>query len=196
MDAALLPAAVVLDQLCLGGLWTRASYQQELNRESSIFLGLSTLNPFQGQQDLLAMTVGWRVLEELHITLLAVHPNHRRQGLGTALLQSLLILAGDQGLERATLEVRQSNQAALGLYTQLGFRVAGQRRNYYSDGEDGLILWCSGIHQPEFQADLQQSQQKMTIALLAAGWQFQNQLSHFDQQQWQESRDQSQQPKD
>jgi [ribosomal protein S18]-alanine N-acetyltransferase len=176
LDAALLPAAVALDQLCLGGFWSLASYQQELDRKSAILLGLTPM-PGLDHPTLLAMAAGWQILEELHITLLAVHPYYRRQGWGQLLIQSLLSLAGQQKLERATLEVRASNQAALGLYTQLGFQIAGRRRDYYADPrEDGLILWCGNIDQPAFQEALAHAQQQSLATLNAAGWQILNQL--------------------
>ena len=71
--------------------------------------------------------------------------------MGAALLYSLITTARDRNLERATLEVRASNQSAISLYEKFGFKIAGRRRRYYKDnGEDALILWLGGIHKPEF----------------------------------------------
>jgi len=84
----------------------------------------------------------WVVLDEVHINNVAVRPECRGQGVGLALLRFILRLGGRLGARRATLEVRRSNDAALKLYERLGFRVAGARRNYYSNPvEDALILW-------------------------------------------------------
>ena len=84
----------------------------------------------------------WMVLDEIHINNVAVRPECRGQGVGQALLRFVLTLGGRLGARRATLEVRRSNAAALKLYERLGFRVAGSRRNYYSNPvEDALILW-------------------------------------------------------
>jgi ribosomal-protein-alanine N-acetyltransferase len=59
-------------------------------------------------------------------------------------------------LERATLEVRVSNQIAIFLYKKFGFKVAGRRKNYYQKmGEDALILWRSDLHRPEFVQELE-----------------------------------------
>jgi ribosomal-protein-alanine N-acetyltransferase len=93
----------------------------------------------------------WAILEEAHITILAIHPRFQGQGLGQALLWALLTKAHSRQLERATLEVRDSNLAAVSLYNKFGFKEAGRRKRYYKDtGEDALIMWRSGIEKPEF----------------------------------------------
>lgn len=112
----------------------------------------------------------WSILEEAHITLLGVDPAYRRQGLGQFLLYVLLTCAQHRGLERATLEVRVSNQGAIALYEQFGFRRAGCRKHYYSDGEDALILWLNGLHRPEFAQSQQQWWQSIELKLQATGW--------------------------
>lgn len=71
------------------------------------------------------------------------------------MLWGLMHAARDRALERATLEVRASNQRAISLYNKFGFQLAGRRRRYYKDtNEDALILWRSGLQQPEFQVEL------------------------------------------
>jgi len=93
----------------------------------------------------------WAILEEAHITILAIHPRFQGQGLGQALLWALLTKAHYRQLERATLEVRDSNLAAVSLYNKFGFKEAGRRKRYYKDtGEDALIMWRSGLEKPEF----------------------------------------------
>jgi ribosomal-protein-alanine N-acetyltransferase len=72
---------------------------------------------------------------------IAVDPDLRRRGIGSALLAELYARAGDASAQ-FTLEVRRSNQAAIELYQRDGFRIAGLRRRYYQDnGEDALIMW-------------------------------------------------------
>ena len=71
----------------------------------------------------------------------AVDPDERRTGVATTLLEALLERVGDKRA-RYTLEVRQSNLAAIELYQRFGFRTAGLRRRYYQDnGEDALVMW-------------------------------------------------------
>jgi ribosomal-protein-alanine N-acetyltransferase len=88
----------------------------------------------------------WLVFDELHVNNLAVRPEYRRRGMGRALLARVLAEGARRGARRATLEVRRSNTAAINLYLQLGFVVAGTRPNYYTDPvEDALILWRDPI---------------------------------------------------
>jgi [ribosomal protein S18]-alanine N-acetyltransferase len=137
-----------LDQICFDGMWTMEGYLRELESPNSCFLGLF---PPIVNSGLLGMGCFWSILEEAHITLLAIHPEYQGQGLGQALLYGLLKMACEQGLERATLEVRASNIAAISLYEKFGFKTAGRRRNYYKDNnEDALILWLSELQTSKF----------------------------------------------
>lgn len=187
LQSKLLPQVLELDSQCFGGLWTMEGYQRELESPNSYLLALtcpissasissytsssSAVRNTQSPERLLGLGCVWSILEEAHLTILAVHPSYRHQGFGQALLHALLTTAWQQGLERATLEVRVSNQSALSLYQKFGFREAGRRRRYYSDtGEDGLILWLGGLQQPEFEQQLGQWQQQIDALLSQAGW--------------------------
>lgn len=164
----MLSAVLELDYLCFGGLWTLHGYQRELDSPNSDLIGLSI--PLSSSS-LLGMGCMWAILEEAHITLLAVHPHYQRQGLGQALLLALLTLACDRGLERATLEVRAANQPALNLYQKFGFKTAGRRRGYYKDtGEDALILWRGDLQDAEFQQTLAVWNSAICDRLTTAGW--------------------------
>lgn len=146
-----LAAVVELDQVCLGGLWSLEGYQRELDSPNSELLVLSVPQGKSEQYRIIGVGCFWAILEEAHITLLAIHPDYQRQGLGQVLLLTLLEKAVKRGLERATLEVRESNEAALGLYKKFGFKVAGRRKGYYQHTkEDALILWLGGLQQPDF----------------------------------------------
>jgi ribosomal-protein-alanine N-acetyltransferase len=81
----------------------------------------------------------WVIEDEIHINTIAVDDMLRRRGIGSALLRGVL---QHTGARRATLEVRRSNLAAIGLYEKLGFHVTAVRPKYYAEPEeDGLILW-------------------------------------------------------
>ncbi|NER47837.1 MAG: ribosomal protein S18-alanine N-acetyltransferase [Symploca sp. SIO1A3] len=199
-----LAAAVELDQLCFGGLWTKSGYERELDSPNSQLLILegrrqkaegspndnsqfpipnsqfpipNSQSPIPNSQfpipnlpvkypPLLGLGCFWSILEEAHITILAVHPDWRGQGLGQLLLYALLKKAQELQLEWATLEVKPSNQAALSLYQKFGFVEAGRRRCYYQDtGEDALILWCSGLQTPEFTQRLTNCDQQLQTRL-------------------------------
>jgi ribosomal-protein-alanine N-acetyltransferase len=130
-------ACLQLDRAALGGLWSEEQWATELAEPSRPCLGL-----WQGEE-LQALACGWLILDELHITVVAVDPRHRRRGRGRQVLQALLTEARGRGALRATLEVGADNPAARGLYAALGFREAGIRRGYYRNGEDALIEWLS-----------------------------------------------------
>lgn len=155
---------LALDQLCLGGLWTKEAYLREIDSPNSTLISLRLwerqLEPDQAQ--IIGMACLWSIVEEAHITLLGVHPEYRRQGLGKLLLLTLLEDAIARQLKWATLEVNENNVAAIGLYQKLGFQVAGKRKGYYQPaGDDALVLWLKGIEQQEFQFNLTQWQQKL-----------------------------------
>ena len=81
------------------------------------------------------------VAEEVHIFRLAVHPEWRRQGIGSRLVTECLRVARSRGVTAAVLEVRRSNTEAIELYRKFGFQVVASRPGYYSDSrEDALIL--------------------------------------------------------
>jgi len=89
----------------------------------------------------------WLMVDEAHITTIAMHPGHRGQGLGELMLVSLIDIAYSIGAKWVTLEVRVSNYTAQNLYRKYGFREAGVRHRYYSDNqEDALIMWTDEIN--------------------------------------------------
>ena len=118
--------------------WTREMYQAELDNRGVSFCFLAR----HPDGNTVGFCSVWRVLDELHINNLAVLPEWRRAGVATALLQRALADGTASGAERATLEVRRSNDPARLLYERFGFVVAGIRRDYYTKPvEDALILW-------------------------------------------------------
>jgi [ribosomal protein S18]-alanine N-acetyltransferase len=89
-------------------------------------------------------------VDEAHVTNLAVHPDHRREGVATRLLLALAREAIDQGCPAWTLEVRASNAAAQELYRRFGFAPAGVRAHYYEGVEDAIVMWCHDIQSTEY----------------------------------------------
>ena len=86
-----------------------------------------------------------------HITTIATDAAHRRTGVATTLLTALVTDARRRQVAALTLEVRASNEAALGLYRQFGFAPAGVRKGYYSDnGEDALVLWAQDVTSDDY----------------------------------------------
>jgi ribosomal-protein-alanine N-acetyltransferase len=103
----------------------------------------------------LSATVGfaglWLMVDEAHVTTIALHPQYRGRGLGELMLSSLIQIAYNISARMVTLEVRVSNHVAQNLYRKYGFQEAGVRRRYYSDNnEDALIMWTEHINAPAY----------------------------------------------
>lgn len=88
----------------------------------------------------------WRILDEGHITNIAVAGALRGRGIGKAILKEMIKRAQALNIERMTLEVRVNNTAALKLYEKYGFVTLGTRPKYYENGEDALIMWMEVAH--------------------------------------------------
>jgi len=135
-----LPEVSAIEQVAFRNPWSIELLRRELSHEvSTILLAEETLP--DGQRTLLGFSIFWLVHRELHILNIATAPAHRRRGVANALLGATLKQAKQGGCVLATLEVRRSNEAALGLYQGFGFRAVGIRPNYYSDeGEDAIVM--------------------------------------------------------
>ena len=119
--------------------WSRSMFAGELAKPSSICLGA-----FEGEQ-LLGYMIISRYVDAWHVMNVAVDPDHRRRGIAMSLLERLFELTDDATRRGYTLEVRVSNDGAIRLYEEAGFRARGIRRGYYTDNrEDALIMWKDG----------------------------------------------------
>ncbi len=129
-----------LDYLCFGGLWSKDGYIREINSPNSCLL-IITIN-INCTEKVIGLACFWAILDEAHITILAIHPDFQNQGYGKYLLEKLLREINKRKLKTATLEVSENNIKALKLYQRFDFKEAGRRKKYYQKtGEDALILW-------------------------------------------------------
>lgn len=85
----------------------------------------------------------YRILDEAHITNIAVKPDEKRKRYGKTLLSFVLNEMKENGVQRVTLEVNEKNIAAIRLYESFGFRPAGRRKKYYEGVDDALIYWLN-----------------------------------------------------
>ena len=133
-----LEAVAALEAESFTNPWTREMLERELAQSdvARIYVLRMPGTPVA------AFCACWVVADELHINTIAVNPALRRQGLARALLGHVLTSTMGEGIRRATLEVRRSNEPALRLYERLGFAVMAVRSRYYTQPEeDALILW-------------------------------------------------------
>lgn len=117
--------------------WSRQAFVSELTyNRMAVYLVARSQNQVVGYAGM------WLVVDEAHVTNIAVHLAWRRLGIGKQLMDRLQDLALARGCTAMTLEVRKSNFAAQNLYTQYGFAAQGLRRGYYADtGEDAIVMW-------------------------------------------------------
>lgn len=136
-------ALLALERLCFSQPWTARHFRDAMaDPERGLVLVLRA--PWEGaapERGVLAYCSFQTVVDEMHIHNLAVHPAQQGRGLGRKLLEMALGLGARRGAERALLEVRQGNWAALRLYRSLGFQGVAVRRGYYTHpSEDALVL--------------------------------------------------------
>lgn len=172
IDHKFLSQLKTIDRACLGDFWSLEAYQREIDSPNNCILGLTN-----EKQQLLGFGCLWAILEEAHITVLAVRPEYQGQGFGKAIVWGLLKKARDRQLEWATLEVRESNHIAIALYRSFDFEEIGRRAKYYEiTGEDALILWRKGLHTKEFGIVLEGWHQSIADSLLIKGWSWERNL--------------------
>jgi ribosomal-protein-alanine N-acetyltransferase len=116
--------------------WSRDHFLREL--ESEISRTVVARDP--GAQTILGYLCRWLVAEEVQILNLAVHPDHRRRGIARQLMNHVLKEARDAAVEHVMLEVREANIEAVALYESQGFVRVGRRRDYYGQGEAGVLM--------------------------------------------------------
>lgn len=118
--------------------WSRQAFVDEMQHDLSYYLVLVKEGQIIGYGGM------WLIVDEAHVTNVAVLPEFRGSGLGKLLMSSMIDHAKKRGAVSMTLEVRVTNEVAKGLYTFFGFKPSGVRRNYYTDTkEDALVMWCS-----------------------------------------------------
>lgn len=112
----------------------------------------------------------WLMVDEAHVTTIAVRPRFRGHGYGELLLVSLVEAALDINARWLTLEVRVTNDLAQNLYRKYGFHDTGVRKKYYSDNnEDALIMWTDELHSEPFQARYHWLKEKLLDKLRDSG---------------------------
>jgi ribosomal-protein-alanine N-acetyltransferase len=118
--------------------WSAGAFHNELTNNQYAHYVVMELDG-----DIIGYAGMWLIMDEAHITNIAVREKYRGRKLGERLLLQMQSAALFLGAERMTLEVRVSNTIAQRLYAKLGFIPAGLRKQYYTDnGEDAIIMWA------------------------------------------------------
>ena len=137
--------------------WSKSSFYDEMQNN------LAKYNVAKSPSgELLGYAGAWHIIDEGHITTIAVKKSHFRKHIGEAMIVRILEDCYKEGVKYLTLEVRVSNEPAIGLYTKYGFHSLGTRKGYYQDNnEDALIMWTENIFYDKFKTIFEQNKEKL-----------------------------------
>jgi ribosomal-protein-alanine N-acetyltransferase len=139
MRPADLDEVLEIERLSHRSPWPRQVFIEELSRDWAHLVVLKERR--QGGLTAVAFCNFWVVRDEVHVLNVATHPDERRKGHASRVLEHVLAFAARHACRYLTLEVRRGNQGAIKLYRQFGFRPVGIRPNYYvEDGEDAIVM--------------------------------------------------------
>lgn len=125
-----------VEKNCFEDYWSKDSFKKELSNNLAKYLVAKIDNKVVGYVGI------WFVVDEGHITNVAVHEDYRGQKIGDQLIKELVQVCKNNKIISMTLEVRASNVVAQNLYKKYGFKMAGIRKEYYSNNkEDAIIMW-------------------------------------------------------
>lgn len=145
MVAADIEAVAHLERAVFGSGWTVQAYLTELSNPAAVYLVATVDGALVG-------FCGYhQIMDEAHVTTIAVSPEFRGRRIGERLMCAMLVVAKERGAVQATLEVRHTNRVAQNLYAKYGFAHAAIRKGYYADtGEDADILWVYDMNHPQW----------------------------------------------
>jgi [ribosomal protein S18]-alanine N-acetyltransferase len=136
-----LPRVLDIERLSFSEPWSLASFRRELSLSfSRLMLAVTEETHDGGSSIVVGYLCRWLVAGEYHILNIAVHPEFRRHGVGTALMAGAVGEGRARNASLMILEVRRSNLEARRLYRKFGFEERRLRRNYYGPGEDALVM--------------------------------------------------------
>jgi [ribosomal protein S18]-alanine N-acetyltransferase len=119
--------------------WSREAFYNELTlNQFAVYVVIEVDDQIVGYCGV------WIIVDEAHITNIAILPEYRGKKLGGALMKRVMEIAKQQGAKTMTLEVRVSNEVAQSMYRKFGFQGGAIRKNYYTDNhEDALVMWVN-----------------------------------------------------
>ena len=142
-----------LEEATFARPWSRESFRQELTRNVAARYLVA-----EEEGRVIGYAGAWIILDESHITNIAVAEAERGHGVGRKLTEALMQYISNLGAAYATLEVRVSNERAQRLYKSLGFVSVGKRKRYYEDnGEDAFLMVCE--HMPDVEEDFEEPEE-------------------------------------
>ena len=128
--------------------WAKTSFYDEMSNNLAKYYAAKTLDG-----ELVGYAGTWHIIDEGHITTIAVKKDYLRNHIGEAIIKQIIDDCYKNGIKYLTLEVRVSNIPAIKLYEKYGFQSLGTRKGYYQDNnEDALIMWTENIFYDKFKS--------------------------------------------
>jgi ribosomal-protein-alanine N-acetyltransferase len=135
MSESNLEDVLEINNLCFTTPWSFQSLKNELENKFCRYLIVKKDDVLIGYAGL------WLIIDEAHITNIAIHPDYRGIGASNVLMDGLIKICADHEIPAMTLEVRENNLTARNLYNKYEFVEEGLRKNYYEDNENAIIMW-------------------------------------------------------
>ena len=140
LEEAHIPSILEIESKVNSAPWSEKSFRNELSHPHGVFLVVLLEGRVVGYGGF------WMVVDEAHITTVAVAGEHQRKGIGRRLMVELLNRAKARHMACSTLEVRAGNVPAIRLYEDLGYVSTARRKAYYPDNqEDAIVMWLHDL---------------------------------------------------
>lgn len=149
MTPADIPHITAIERRCYAMPWQESAYYTELANSCATYLVARLGERVVGYAGM------WVIMDEAHITTIAVDPDYRGRRYAERLMLALIERAQRLGANRATLEVREGNRVARHLYRLFGFEDTAVRKCYYTDNqENAIVMWAEGLRTADYAARL------------------------------------------
>lgn len=137
MEKEDIPQVMEIEEQCFSVPWTEEAFTMEVEQNK---LARYVVAELEGR--IVGYGGIWLILDEAHVTNIAIDPDYRGRKYGDQLVEAMIALTEKEGIYNMTLEVRASNYVAQRLYEKYGFKACGIRPKYYQDNhEDAVIMW-------------------------------------------------------
>ena len=133
---------VELEKICFSDPWSKVMFMGDLQSEYTCYFGA-----FDDYGKLIGYAGMWMSVDGGEITNVAVHPDYRRKGIASMLVDNLIQICRVNKLPSLLLEVRENNCKAISLYTKKGFKKVGMRKNYYKNPKENAVLMTKTLEE-------------------------------------------------
>ena len=143
------PALARIERDSFGSPWSAEEITKDVTAGGNVYVAVAEYGAEKAGYGEIRFVAG-----EAQIYNIAIAPEFRREGIGEALLRHMIAKAEDDGFNLVTLEVRGGNEAAMALYTKLGFREVGRRKGYYAKGGEDAVLMDLNLRKIEVEIEI------------------------------------------